>query len=323
MPVVVVTGAAGFLGRRFTEELILRGYLVRGVDVRPGRGIIAGDISVPGAWTDTLRGADLVVHAAAIVTESGPRADFVRVNVTGTKTVLEQACAAGVRRVVHLSSKVVHGRSFADGIDETAPVQPTGNPYTDTKIAAEHVALRMIAEQAAPVTIIRPGDVYGPASPQWVIRPVEMMQRNLFTLLDGGRGVMALTYVDDLVDGVLAAAFADEAAGEIFNINGGTGVPAREYFTALAGLAGVHRPLRSLPSRPLEALTRPAELLSRATGKPLPYSPRVAEYLTHPGTYSIAKARNVLGWKPQVGLDEGLRRTADWLRTEGLVPSSR
>jgi uncharacterized protein YbjT (DUF2867 family) len=85
--VAVVTGAAGFLGRAFRQHLTAAGWTVRGVDVRPGPDVTVGDISRAGSWTSVLDGADLVVHAAAIVAESGDRATFWRVNVEGTRTV--------------------------------------------------------------------------------------------------------------------------------------------------------------------------------------------------------------------------------------------
>ena len=87
MAVAVVTGASGFLGRAFSQALAARGDAVRGVDVRPGPRVTVADVTRPGAWTSVLDGADLVVHAAAVVQESGDPATFWRVNVEGTRTV--------------------------------------------------------------------------------------------------------------------------------------------------------------------------------------------------------------------------------------------
>lgn len=128
MPTAVITGASGFLGRSFSRTLSERGYDVRGIDVRPGPRVTLADVTRPGAWTAALDGADLVVHAAAVVQESGDAATFWRVNVEGTRTVLDAAASAGARRVLHLSSIVVHGRNFPDGVDETGSVRMTGNP---------------------------------------------------------------------------------------------------------------------------------------------------------------------------------------------------
>ena len=186
--VAVVTGASGFLGRAFAHTLKARGWEVRGVDVRPGPHVTVGDVSRAGAWTRVLEGADVVIHAAEIVGEAGDPAMFWRVNVEGTRTVLEAAGHAAVGRVLHLSSKVVFGTDFPDGVDESGPVKMTGNPYTDTAVAAEHQALLAHAGGLATVTIVRLGDVYGPHAAQWTVRPVELMRRNLFVLVEAASG---------------------------------------------------------------------------------------------------------------------------------------
>ena len=318
MPVAVVTGAAGFLGRAFVQELERRGYEVRGVDVRPAPHVTVGDVSRAGRWTAVLDGADLVVHTAAIVAESGDMRAFWRVNVEGTRVVLDCAARAGVGRVLHLSSIVVHGSEFPDGVDETGPIRMTGNPYTDSKCAAEHQALMSAAAGRVPVTIVRPGDVYGPHSVPWTLRPVELMKSGVFVLVDGGKGILSPVYVDDAVSGALAAAEHPGAVGEIFHLTGGVGVTAREFFTHYANWLGIS--LRSLPRMAAGAIATPVELVSRAVGRKPPVSPRAFEYVSHPGTYSIEKARRVLGWTPQVSLSHGMARTRDWLAEVGLVP---
>jgi 2-alkyl-3-oxoalkanoate reductase len=316
--VAVVTGAAGFLGRAFRSELSQRGWQVRGVDVRPGPDVVVGDISRTGAWTEVLDGADLVVHCAAIVNESGDEAAFWRVNVEGTRTVLAEAGRAGVGRVLHLSSTVVHGRTFPDGVDEAGPVRMTGNPYTDTKVAAEHQALRLHAAGEACVTVVRPGDIYGPHSQPWTVRPVELIRRGLLVLIDGGHGVLSPVYVDDVVDGALTAATSEAGVGEVFHLTGGQAVPVHEFFGRYAEAMG--RSLRSLPGIAAAALTAPVDAVSRSLGWQPPFSPRAVEYVSHRGTYSIAKAEAVLGWRPSIDLDEGMHRTLTWLEETGLIP---
>lgn len=314
----VVTGAAGLLGRAFRRALAADGWTVRGVDVRPGPEVTVGDVSRPGSWTGVLEGADLVVHCAAVVDEVGDASTFWRVNVDGTRTVLTEAARAGVGRVLHVSSTIVHGRDFADGVDETGPVRMTGTPYTDTTVAAEHQALMLHASGAVPVTIIRPGDVYGPHSQAWTVRPIELLRRNLFVLVDGGHGILSPIHVDDVVAGGIAAATHTDAAGEVFHLTGGAGVPAREFFGHYAEALG--RPLRSLPALAAAALTAPVDRVSRGLGWRPPFSSRALEHMTRPGTYAIAKAADRLGWTPAVDLDEGMDRTLTWLAEVGLLP---
>ena len=313
----VVTGAAGFLGRALRQGLQRRGWSVRGVDVRPGPDVVPGDVSRAGAWTTVLEGAELVVHCAAITNESADASTFWRVNVEGTRTVLREAARAGVARVAHLSSTIVHGTAFTDGVDETGPVRMTGNPYTDTTVSAEHQALMAHARGDVAVTIVRPGDVYGPHGQLWTVRPVELMRRGRFVLIDGGRGVLSPTYLDDAVAGVLAAALSQRTAGEVLHITGGVGVTAGDFFGRYTDVLG--RPLRSLPAVAAAAITGPVDAVSRSLGWQPSFSPRAIEYVTHPGTYSIAKASELLGWEPAVDLDEGMERTIGWLTDTGLV----
>lgn len=320
MAVAVVTGGSGFLGRAFSRALTAKGYEVRGIDVRPGPNVLLADVTRPGAWREAFDGADLVVHAAAVVQESGDAATFWRVNVEGTCTVLDAAAAAGVGRVLHLSSIVVHGRDFPDGVDETGPVRMTGNPYTDTKVASEHQALMAAAAGRVPVTIVRPGDCYGPHSSQWTIRPVELLRRNLFILIDGGRGILSPTYVEDLVNGALAAAESPDTVGEILHVTGGEGVEARTFFGHYARM--LDKSMRSLPGPATVALTTPLDALSRSLGVAPPFSPRTLEYVTHPGTYSIDKIVRLTGWRPAVSLEEGMMRTRLWLVETGMVPAA-
>lgn len=317
MSVAVVTGIQGFIGSRLADALRGRGWEVRGVDLAPGPDTTVGDITARGAWESALDGADLVVHTAAVVEEAGDRRRFERVNVGGTRNVLEAAADAGVDRAVHLSSIVVFGDDFPDGVDETAPVRMTGAPYTDTKVAAEHQALAVAANRRLPVTVVRPGDVYGPGSRPWTIRPLEMMRARVMPLPDGGRGILSPIHVDDLVDGVLAAATHPDAGGEIITITGGVGVTVRDFFTRYAEVTGTR--FVSVPSGPLRAgMTAVAAGLGRM-GIDVPLAPESVEYLTHPGTYSIAKAERLLGWRPSIDLDEGMRRTLAWAREAGLL----
>jgi nucleoside-diphosphate-sugar epimerase len=316
----VVTGGAGFLGRALTQTLAAQGWNVIGVDVRPAPKVISGDITRRGRWTEVLDGADLVIHAAALLGDVGDERGHWDVNAGGTATVAQACLDLGVGRLVHLSSTAVLGMAFPDQASEQHPVRMTGNPYTDSEVAAEHHALAAAAK-GLPLTIVRLGDVYGPHSSQWTVRIVELMRRNRFVLVDGGQGILSPTYVDDAVAGILVAATDQAGIGEILHVTGGEGVTAAEFFGRYAAMLG--KGLPSLPRTAAIGLTTGAERVMRPLGMAPPISSRALEFVSHPGTYSIAKAYELLGWRPEIGLDEGMARTETWLREVGLLGTAR
>lgn len=333
MPVAFVTGSAGFLGATFAAALLDRGYEVRGLDLAPpsrelgdshdqhvGRYLhVTGDVTRPASWRDALDGADLVVHTAAIVAEGGDAEAFWRVNVGGTSAVMEAAEAAGTPRVVHLSSVVVYGDGSPAGRTEVEPVRMTGNLYTDTKVSSEHAALRIAARGRLRLTVVRPGDVYGPRSSPWTVRPVQLIAKRLMALPKSGRGILHPIYVDDLVEGSMVAAEHEAAVGEVFNIVGPQTVTTREFFAHYARALGV--PLPALPTPVARGLAHAVVGAHRAAGRDAGFTPAIVEHVTRSGGFSSAKAAEVLGWRAPTTLDAGMTRTLAWLRAEGLVPA--
>jgi len=318
---VFVTGAGGFIGRAVAERFRARGAELAGVDFAadPERGVVAGDVSTPGPWQAAVDGADIVVHTAAIVSNAYGADDSWRVNVLGTRNVLDAAAAAGVRRFVHISSvRAFSDLGFPDGVDEHHPVQPDGNPYVDTKIASEQVVLQAHAAGEVECAIVRPGDVYGPGSRPWTVLPLEIIESNRFLLPAMGRGVFSPVYVDDLVSGLVLAAERPEAAGQVFTIGGPQAVPAKEFFAHYFQMLGKRGPL-CLPTPLAVAAARVAGAAERLRGNRTEINAASMLYLARPGGYSIEKARRTLGYEPQVALDEGMRRTETWLRERGLL----
>jgi 2-alkyl-3-oxoalkanoate reductase len=290
---IAVTGASGFIGAALCRRLRADGDEVVGIDVAgdPDR---RADVADPASTVAALAGADAVVHAAAIVAERGRMEDFVRVNVRGTRNVLD---AAAGRRVVVIASVAGWGYEFARDLAEDAPPRPCGLPYVDTKGATETLALRRGA------TVIRPGDVYGPRSVPWVVRPLEMMRAGRFYLPSPGDGVMTLVYVDDLVDAIVRALREPGAAGRAYTVWDGSPVLAREYFEKLGG-----RPVKTLPAPVL-----------RAAALAFGMGPAAVTFVTRRATYPNERARAELGWRPAITLDEGVSRTREWARAAGLL----
>ncbi|HZO58850.1 MAG TPA: NAD-dependent epimerase/dehydratase family protein [Solirubrobacterales bacterium] len=313
---VFITGALGLIGRRLAERYRAEGAEVRGMDVRadPAAGVVAGDLTVPGDWQDAAAGADCVIHTAAVVGmgRKPDAATWWRVNVLGTRHALDAAVRGDAQRFVHFSSIVTFGLDYPDGVDERYPLRPTGVPYVDTKVASEQAVFAAHAGGEVPCTIIRPGDVYGPGSHFWTVTPVREIKRRRLMLPAMGKGHVSPVYIDDLVQGVMLAAAAPEGVGQAFTLTGGAGVETRDYFGRYARMVGKD----SVPVAPTPVVIAMAATLGRTSDEVTPDGVR---YLARKGTYSIQKARSLLGYEPAVGLDEGMRRSQEWLRAEGFL----
>lgn len=321
MEKVLITGARGFIGAALMDRVRAEGAEAVGLDIQTdkGRGIVAGDVSEPGMWQRAAEGCDVVINAAALVTNTATWEQGWRVNVAGARHVLDAAAEHGAKRFIQLSSIRAFGDyGFPDDVDETHPVRPTGSVYVDTKIASEQVALQAHAAGEIEATVIRPGDVYGPGSRPWVLLPLEMIRKNRFVLPARGEGIFSPTYLDNLVDGIILAARAPEAAGQIFTLSDGTGVTTREFFANHYRWAGKGEP-RTLPTVAAMGLAGAGGAALRVAGIRTEMSAESARYLAREGTYSIERARRVLGYDPKVALEEGLARTESWLRDQGLI----
>jgi nucleoside-diphosphate-sugar epimerase len=318
---VFVTGASGFIGRALAQRYRGYGAEVAGVDFAadPEWNVVAGDVQALDRWRGHLDGADLVIHAAAVVSMVAPMRDAWKVNCLGTRRLLTACREVGVKRFVHLSSVAAFGFEFPDGVAEDWPLITNGNSYTDTKITGEHLVLAAHAGGEIDCTIIRPGDVYGPGSRAWIVVPIEMMKTRQFRLPAGGRGVFSPVYIDDLVDGVVLAAGRPEGAGQIFTLAAGTGVTCAEFFGHHWRWLGKSGQIPTLPSGADVVIAEFIGRLMRMAGRASEMGRGTIGLMSRPGTYSIEKARRLLGYDPQVTLADGMKRSEAWVRQKGLV----
>jgi nucleoside-diphosphate-sugar epimerase len=321
---VVVTGAAGFIGGRVAQLFAEQGRTVVAVDLpaRPCAHLASSGIEIrPADITDyegmaralgSLRPA-AVVHCAALMGGWGAADEYRRINVEGTRNVATWAASAGAARLIYISSVSVYGMPAARGIDETTPFKHIGLPYGDSKMEAEQIVRRFHTAGLAS-TILRPGDVYGPRAGEWVVKLVDSMKSGRMILIGGGRGLINTTYVDNLVDAIVAALERPEAAGRDYIITDGAPVTWKEYLGALAEAAGCAPPRLSLPAPIAWPAVLVLEGAGRLTGRRPPLSRMGLRLLTAGCTYSIARARRELDWSPRVGFEAGMKAVGEWLR---------
>lgn len=320
---VFITGANGFIGRSLARYCREQGAEVCGIDFTadPDWEVIAADLNRPEQWQAMLPGVELVFHTAAVVSNTAPLDLAWRVNVKGTRDLLDACAEAGVARFVHLSSVAAYGFDFSETVAEDYPLRPMGNTYVDTKIASEHAVLACHAGGRMACTIVRPGDVYGPGSRPWVILPLEMMRAGKFLLPAHGQGLFSPVYIDDLVAGTVLAAIRSEGSGQVFNISGGIEPTCAAFFSHHARMLGSGPP-RTLGTAPARVLARLAGALTRLSGGSSELGSGAVDMLSRKAGYSIEKAGRLLGYEPRVGLEEGMRRTEHWAVETGLISST-
>jgi nucleoside-diphosphate-sugar epimerase len=324
---VLITGVTGFIGSHLAERLLAQGIAVRGLARRPseaawlaeqGAQIVQADLLERASLASVMTGCNAVLHTAAWT--GGPDLDERRawmLNVAATGWLLQAAQDAGVQRFVCFSSVAVYGLNSAPEINETALTPPVGQLYPDSKIAAETL-VRAAQADGLPTTIIRPASTYGPRGGAWTVGPVEQIKAGRLVLLGQDRGLVNTGYIDNVVDGVLLALRSPAAAGETFNLSDGAAVTYREFYSRYAAMLGRER----LPVYPAwlarGAVSPPGRWLRSVLGKPVP-GPWSYHFRFNPSRFSIAKARRLLGYVPRIDLDEGMRRTEQWLREQGYI----
>lgn len=241
----LVTGATGFLGGRLVEKLFGEGARVRALvrDLRRAARVarfpielVSGDVRDEAAMAEAARGCSVVVHCAYDF-NSGPRTQR-ETCVRGAEALARAARHARVDRVVYVSSFAVYGEPIDGDLSESSPRSAARTAYSRYKKLAEDLLLDRARREGLPVVILQPTLIYGPFSRHWTIEPVRQLKTGLVPLVDGGEGLCNLVYVDDAVDGLVAAARADYVTGERFLISGGDPARWRDFYGAYESMLG-------------------------------------------------------------------------------------
>jgi predicted dehydrogenase/nucleoside-diphosphate-sugar epimerase len=322
---VLVTGASGFLGHRLVAALSRCGAdvvaLVRdkhrvSFELERQARLVCGDVRDPASIEAAMRDVAVVYHCAAITTNKASWTAHYETNIRGTETLLEEALKAKAQRVVHVSSIVVYGldRPRNDGlIDESAPY--ARNPgrwahYLRSKLEADKLAFRYWREAGLPVTVLRPGILYGPGGGRSVGRGLGQLGP-LHLLIGHGHNLLPYTYVDNAVDCLLLAAISPEAVGQAYNVLDEPQVNVRDVVLRKREITGEQSILVPVPSFLLCFAAHLLELKSSLSRSEVP--PKATRYVILSACvdirYDTSKARRQLGWQPAVTLQEGLQRT--------------
>ncbi len=329
MSLCLLTGATGFIGGHLAERLVEEGYEVRCL-VRPtsdtsrlrGLGVetVLGELGEPRSLARAAGGCELVFHCAALVSDWATRAEIVRVNVAGTHSLLEASRRASVRRFIHLSSTDIYGHPDGGPIAESYTATRFHNWYAQSKLEAEREVSRAASAHRLETVILRPATVFGPGSVDVVAEVARALRAGHMVLIDRGRPIAGLCYVENLIDAMLLAARHDAAPGQAFNISDALPVSWRGFTDDLA--AGLDcAPARWSVPYPLAhalgfSLEHGYRLLRRSTGLSTPplLSRQAVQVLGRDQDFCTRKAREIIGWEPRVDYPSALAATLDWLR---------
>jgi nucleoside-diphosphate-sugar epimerase len=304
----LVTGGAGFIGSHLCEELARRGETVRVVDSLitgkranlahvPNVEFIEGDLADFPVATRAVRGVDYVLHQAAIPSVPRSVEDPItsnRANIDASLNLLVAARDAGVKRVVYAGSSSAYGNSATMPKVETMPTAPL-SPYALQKLVAEQYCQMFTSLYGLETVTIRYFNVFGPrqdpSSPYSGV--ISLFIKALFEnqrprIYGDGEHTRDFTYVANVVDGVLRACHAKDASGEVINVATNGRVSLNQLFTTLRTLVG-------------------------ANVEPIYDKPRAGD--VRDSQADINKAARLLGYKPLVTFEQGLKNTVDWYRT--------
>jgi nucleoside-diphosphate-sugar epimerase len=324
----LVTGATGFTGSYLVRALVADGGQVRVIarsaakarQLLPGNvDVVEGDIADAGVVERAVQGVGTVYHLAAVYREAKhPDFRYREVNVDASRNLLDAAVAASVHRYVHCSTVGVHGHIASPPADERAAYDP-GDVYQATKCEAEQLALSY--RDRIPLAVARPTAIYGPGDTR-LLKLFRMIVRGRFLLLGGGENYYHTVHVNDLVRGLRLLGTHPRAVGEIFILGGERYLKLSELAAMIAAAADVPAPRLRLPARPFQVLGSLVEKLCVPLGIEPPIHRRRVDFYTKSRAFSIEKAKRLLGYRPEVRLNDGIRETLDWYVANGYIQAA-
>lgn len=327
---VIITGVTGFLGRNIAESLVKEGMVVIGT----GRSqLVGGNLKALGVdfrpadirasnFIQALSPADCLIHCAGKTGDWGDYRDFYQVNVEGTRNVINAAKKHGIGRIIFISTpSIYYNGKDRLSISESDPLPAKQrSAYAKTKLMAES-ELMALKDDDFQVMIFRPRAVFGPYDSTFVPRILTMGRKKRFPLINGGRALVDITCVENLVDAVQRAMIApDRAWNEVYNLTNGEPVTIKDWFSRMLSFFGQDMVARNLPV----PMAKVAALLMESAGR-LPFGPKrpmmtrfSVGYMSRSMTMSIDKVKHFLGYIPKVSNEEGFRRCAEWYRAHEM-----
>jgi predicted dehydrogenase/nucleoside-diphosphate-sugar epimerase len=317
---VLVTGAAGFLGRKVVEALRAKGQRVRVLVRNPAAAtkfgadtqVLVGDLGDPRAVDHAIDGVGIVYHVGAAM-RGGPRA-FEAGTVWGTRNVIDACLKHDTKRLVYVSSMSVFdhaGRDPATTMTESSTLEPHPNwrgAYTQTKLAAETLVRDAIRDKGLRAVVIRPGQIFGPGAER-VTPNGTIALAGRWLAIGEPTQTLPLVYVDDVVDALLLAGESDAALGHVINVVDPSTTTQQHYLDRAKRKLGPELRVMRVPVKVFMGVAYGVEMLGRVLKRDVPLTRYRVRSLRPLSNFDLTQARTRLGWEPRVGLARGLDTT--------------
>jgi nucleoside-diphosphate-sugar epimerase len=319
--VILITGAAGPVGRALSQRLLQDGYRVRILVRDPqkvtrlaehGAQVVQGDLSDPDSIISAVQGSHFVFHLAGINDPQASKSQIEQVNVTGTRLLAEAALREGLDRFIYVSCTQVYGFPRSKNIDEYAPLKPSEDPYINSKVQAELLLRDMASRSGLPLVIAQLSMIYGPEMDTWTIQPLRKLAAGKLVLPENGEGLLHPLYLDDAVEGILSTAISG-VNGEAYILCGPEVVTVHDFFRHYARMLGKDDIPTISASQALREATL-AEWAARLSNKRPDKTRAEVQRLTMKNSCNGGKAYYNLEFVPAVKLDEGMVRIQEWLQ---------
>lgn len=324
---ILVTGGTGFTGHNLSKRLLQDGHQVRllvrskarvALAAHPALEIHEGDIRDRAAVERAVAGVAKVFNIAAMFrTASSVDRDYRDIHVEGTRHLLEAAVKYKVERFVHCSTVGVHGDVKVPPATEESPYGPA-DIYQRTKLEGELLARDFAAKNGLALAVVRPTAIYGPGDMR-LLKLFKLAVKSITPVIGTGRIFYHMVYIDDLVQGFILAGEVEAAIGEVFIVGGDENMMLDDLLSTIAGILGSPDRKIHIPALPFQLAGSLCEKICIPLGIEPPIYRRRVDFFTKSRSFDIGKAKRLLGYQPKYGLHEGLRRTAQWYKEQGIL----
>ncbi|MBU1702038.1 MAG: NAD-dependent epimerase/dehydratase family protein [Candidatus Eisenbacteria bacterium] len=325
---ILVTGGTGFTGKALVKRLLEEGHQVVALDYKEGlrtdelkkwgAEVMIGSVTDPAAVEKSIQGVDVVHHLAAAFRELNvPNSYYHEVNVGGTSIVLEAAFRQGVKKFIYCSTCGVHGNIDNPPGGEDAPIHPA-DYYQATKFEAEPL-VNDYFKKGLKTVILRPAAIYGPGDPERFYMIFKRVAGGRFPMFGDGRTYYHPLYIDNLIDAFMLAMKEGRGDGQAYLIADEKYLEIKDLVRKAGDSMGIEVKVKYYPIIPLIIAGHIFEILYKPFRISPPIFPRRVDWYRQNRAFNIDKAKRELGYHPKVGIEEGLRLTAEWYKREGYL----